>query len=158
MNNWLEQLAAEWYEYQGYLIRRNRRLDKAARGGYHHEYYLIAYCPKSRELVHVEAGQATDSWAKTTENFKRKFAGSKENCCREFEGLAEPVSFRMIALLATGSRRSSRRLEIPNVETLYLYELFAQIVERVEPEHWWTKGVPEQFPTLRTIQALEFYR
>lgn len=32
--NHLEQLVAEWYEYQGYFIWRNVRVGKKPQGGY----------------------------------------------------------------------------------------------------------------------------
>ena len=54
--NFLEQLAAEWYEYQGFFVRRNIKFGGAAgksTGGHSGEIDIIAYKPKNRILLHI---------------------------------------------------------------------------------------------------------
>src|SRR5437016_5364675 len=46
--NFLEQLVAEWYEYQGYFIRRNVRVGKLAAGGYECELDVVAFHPQTK--------------------------------------------------------------------------------------------------------------
>lgn len=33
--NYLEQLASEWYEFQGYFVRRNIRVGRRLEGGHY---------------------------------------------------------------------------------------------------------------------------
>ena len=39
--NHLEQLIAEWYEFQGYFVRRNVLVGKRSKGGYECELDVI---------------------------------------------------------------------------------------------------------------------
>ena len=61
--NYLEQLVAEWYEYQGYFVRRNVLVGKRAKGGYAGELDVIAFSPTLNHLVHVEPSMDADSRA-----------------------------------------------------------------------------------------------
>lgn len=51
--NHLEQLIAEWYEYQGYFVRRNILVGKRAKGGYECELDVVAFHPERQHLVHI---------------------------------------------------------------------------------------------------------
>ena len=57
MNNFLKQLAAEWYEYRGYFVRRNVRVGQRAGGGFAGELDVVAFNPIEKRLVHIEARQ-----------------------------------------------------------------------------------------------------
>ena len=54
MSNYLEQLVAEWYEYQGYFIRRNVMVGKLPGGGYEGELDIVAFHPEKKHLLHIE--------------------------------------------------------------------------------------------------------
>ncbi len=41
--NFLEQLAAEWFEYTGYFVRANARARKRSAGGWDMELDVLAY-------------------------------------------------------------------------------------------------------------------
>src|SRR5690349_2182454 len=45
MFNFLEQLVAEWYEFQGYFVRRNVRVGPRAGGGHAGELDVVAFHP-----------------------------------------------------------------------------------------------------------------
>jgi hypothetical protein len=49
--NHLEQIVAEWLEYQGYFVRRNIKVGKRERGGYECELDIVALHPKEKKLV-----------------------------------------------------------------------------------------------------------
>jgi hypothetical protein len=57
--NFLEQLAAEWLEYQGYFVRRNVHVGKRLKGGYVCELDVVGFHPGKQLLVHVDANIAT---------------------------------------------------------------------------------------------------
>lgn len=52
--DYLEQLAAEWYEHQDCFLRRNALVGLRAKGGYECELDRVGFHPGKRHLVHVE--------------------------------------------------------------------------------------------------------
>ncbi len=48
MANFLEQLVAEWYEHQGYFVRRNVQVGKRTKGGYEGELWSTPNLESSR--------------------------------------------------------------------------------------------------------------
>lgn len=76
--NFLEQLVAEWYEYQGYFVRRNVRVGKWTKGGYEGELDVVAFHPETKRLVHVESSMDADSWGKRKQRFTKKFEAGKK--------------------------------------------------------------------------------
>ena len=71
--NFLEQLAAEWYEYKGYFCRTNIRFGETGHGGHIGEMDVIAYHPKTKEFVHIECSTDAWSWERKKEVFAKKF-------------------------------------------------------------------------------------
>ena len=49
-NNFLEELVAEWYEFQGYFIRRNIPVGKRPKGGYQSELDIVCFHLDKKEL------------------------------------------------------------------------------------------------------------
>jgi hypothetical protein len=56
-SNYLEQLLAEWYEFQGYFIRQNVWVGKRPQGGYECELDIVAFHPGRRDAGAVPALQ-----------------------------------------------------------------------------------------------------
>src|SRR5882672_2600591 len=50
----LEDLLCEYYEWQGYIVRRNIKVGRLGHGGWEGELDIVAYHPKSNHLVHLE--------------------------------------------------------------------------------------------------------
>ena len=69
-NNFLEQLIAEWYELQGYFLRRNVWVGKRAKGGYECELDIIAFHPGKKHLVQIEPSMDASSWAERERKYK----------------------------------------------------------------------------------------
>ena len=77
--NFLEELAAEWYEYTGYFVRTNVRTRKRAMGGWDCEIDVLAFKPEAGELIHVETSGDALPWKKRQEQFeKKKFVFSRK--------------------------------------------------------------------------------
>lgn len=91
-SNHLEQLIAEWYEYQGYFVRRNILVGKRAKGGYECELDIVAFHPLTKHLVHIEPSLDANSWAVREARFKRKFDAGRKYIPGLFDGL---VSLRL---------------------------------------------------------------
>jgi hypothetical protein len=64
MANFLEQLAAEWYEFSGYFVRRNVHVGRRARGGWECELDVVAFNPKRKHLIHLEPSMDALHWDK----------------------------------------------------------------------------------------------
>lgn len=71
--NFLEELASEYYEIRGFLIRRNVPTGKGLKRGDSNEIDLLALCPKNQELLHVE----TDSVGRLKDHLPKKFRFNK---------------------------------------------------------------------------------
>jgi hypothetical protein len=71
--NHLEELVAEWYQLDGFFVRRNVQVGKRERGGYECELDIVAFHPKTRRLVHVEPSLDSDKWEKREQRYKKKF-------------------------------------------------------------------------------------
>lgn len=74
MYNHLEQLVSEWYEYQGYFVRRNINVGlRKNKGGYECELDVVAFNPETKHLVHIEPSNDADSWEIRDRRFGLKF-------------------------------------------------------------------------------------
>jgi hypothetical protein len=62
MINFLEQLVAEWYEFNGYFVRRNVMVGRRSGGGWECELDVVALHPKKKRLVHIETSMDAASW------------------------------------------------------------------------------------------------
>jgi hypothetical protein len=150
--NWLEQLAAEWYEYRGFFVRRNDRIGRRSTGGYASELDILALDPRSGELHHIEASGSAASWAELQEQTVRKFNQAFDR----YEELVGPNfrTVRRIAILGF-SRTTSVDLNWGNDIEVKLAPAFLQeIIAHLASQSPATNAVSEKFPLLRTIQAV----
>ena len=76
-SNFLEELVAEWYEYQEYFVRRNVLVGKRVRGGYESELDVVAFHPTKKHLVHIETSMDTQSWEQREQRFAKKFEAGR---------------------------------------------------------------------------------
>jgi hypothetical protein len=110
MNNFLEQLAAEWFEFQGYYVRRNVRVAPRANGGHEGELDIVAFNPSTRRLVHVESSMDADSWKQRELRFARKFELGRKYIPSLFQNLNIPSEPEQIALLVFASDKNRQTL------------------------------------------------
>jgi len=76
--NFLEQLLAEWFEYQGYFVRRNVRVGPRSKGGYECELDIVAFHPERKHLVHVEPSTDADSYDKRDRRYGEEVRRGQE--------------------------------------------------------------------------------
>jgi len=79
--NFLEQLAAEWYQYQEYIVWRNVPVGKS-------DLDVVAFKPGERHVVHIEASMDT--------------AGAEETCQRKFTNGRNHIPSMLSGLLCEG--------------------------------------------------------
>lgn len=150
--NYLEQLVGEWYEYQGYFVRRNVNVGRRSTGGWECELDVVAFHPESRHVVHVEPSMDANSWDERERRYSRKFQAGKAYIPALFPGLALPQEIEQIALFGLGSNVNHPTLAGGRV--MLIVELLREITRKLRPLRVEKAAVPEQYPTLRTIQFM----
>ena len=156
MANFLEQLAREWYEYQGYFVRQNIRVGPLEHGGYESELDVVAFHPQRRHLVHIEASMDADSWDVRERRFRKKFAAGKKYIPGLFEGIDVPHEIEQIAVLVFASRKNYPT--IGGGRVMILDEFLAEILKGLSGVAMDRAAVPEQLPIIRTLQFVSYYR
>ena len=154
--NFLEELVAEWYEFQGYFVRRNVLVGRRAKGGYECELDVVAFHPGSKHLVHIEPSMDAQSWAKRDERFRKKFAAGRRHIPELFSGLELPEAFDQIALLGFASNKN--RSTVGGGKLLLVDELLREILTSLKDRRIASSAVPEDKPILRTLQYVAEHR
>lgn len=101
--NFLEELVAEWYEYEGYFVRRNVLVGKGPKGGHEGELDVVAFHPKTKHLVHIEPSYDSHSWESREDSYTKKFAAGRKYIPGMFSEIlpdAAPDQIEQIALIA----------------------------------------------------------
>lgn len=154
--NYLEQLVAEWYELNGYFVRRNVLVGKRPQGGYECELDVVAFHPEKRLLVHVEPSMDSHTWEVREKRFAKKFAAGRSYIPRLFAGLDVPKEIEQIALLGYAGPKS--RTTLADGKVLLVPVLLKEIVAHLANRKIASGAVPEQFVILRTLQFVAEHR
>jgi len=155
----LEDLLCEYYDWQGYIVRRNIKVGRLSHGGWEGELDIVAYHPKSRDLLHLEPSIDALPWHKREERFAKKFrAGRRFIFTEVFPWLSRKTSLTQIAVLIS---RSADRATIGGGRLVTIDEITKQIREEIAARgRMATSAIPEQYGLLRTVQLTEsgYYR
>lgn len=150
--NYLEQLVSEWYEYQGYFVRRNVLVGKRPDGGWECELDVVAFHPTKKHLVQIEPSMDSNSWDKREERYRRKFEAGRKYIPKLFDGIDIPAHIEQIALFGLGSKTNNPMLAGGHV--WLASDLLLEIVKVLRNLRVEKAAVSEQFPLLRTIQFM----
>lgn len=148
--NYLEDFVAQWYEYQGFFVRRNVLVGKRPAGGYECELDVVALRPSDGILVHVEASMDADSWSTRDRRFKKKFDAGRRHIPALFSGLDLPSTIDQIALLGLASRRN--RAHVGGGRIMLAEDLMGAVLTELRDKPVASSAVPEDKPILRTLQ------
>lgn len=153
--DYLEQLASEWYEYQGYFVRRDLWVGLEPDGSYECELDVVGFHPTQHRLVQIEPLMDCLDWKEREQHLRLKFEAGRKYLHRMFG--AEPrLAIEQIALLATADH--PRHGTVAGGKILLLSEFLAQIFARLASVSVSADLVPEQWPLLRTLQFVAEYR
>jgi len=155
MPNFLEQLVAEWYEFQGYFVRRNVNVGKRLNGGYASELDVVAFNPKTQHLVHVEPSMDCYSWEKREKRFAAKFKAGKEHIPALFPSFKKLPEIEQMAVLVYGSEISHSK--IGGGRIVLIKDLMNEIRENLAAREVRNAAVPEQYVILRGLQFAANY-
>lgn len=154
--NFLEELVAEWYEFQGYFVRRNVLVGKRAKGGYEGELDVVAFHPEERQLVHIEPSMDALSWKRRNERFGKKFRLGRKHIPNLFQGLNLPKEMDQIALLQFASKKNHDT--VGGGQLMLVSELMVEILAELRDQRVASSAVGEDKPILRTLQFVAEHR
>lgn len=157
--NYLVELTAEWYEFQGYSVGRHVAVTSASKGiskSGSIELDILALHPGNAEIVHVEASMDSDSWQNREKRFRSKFRAGQAYAEAMAKGFKKKPALRQRALLGYGRR--TRRRSLGGGELLLMPEFLHEIFESLAAQRLDKHIVPEHLPLLRTLQFVSEYR
>ena len=150
----LESLIAEYYDWMGYLVKRNIKVGRLSRGGWKMELDIVAFDPHLEHLVHIEPSVDAHSWETREQRFKKKFDRGAEYLFSEvFTWLDPAIPIEQIAVLISHPKG---RDSLAGGKIVSIDELVLEIKQKIMPVGIASKSaIPEQYPLLRTIQLTE---
>jgi hypothetical protein len=86
VSNHLEDLVAEWLEYNGYFVRKSVLVGKREKGGFEGELNVVGLHPKTKHLLHVECSLDAHTWEKREARFAGKFERGRKYIAPLFGG------------------------------------------------------------------------
>ena len=150
----LEDLLCEYYEWQGYIVRRNVKVGRLGHGGWQGELDIVAYHPKTRHLLHLEPSLDSDPWSRRSQRFAKKFKAGQEFIFTEvLPWLRDTTALEQVAVLVS---RGDGHAKLAGGAVRTIDEIVAEIRAKVREQGKMAKAaIPEQFTLLRTIQLVE---
>jgi hypothetical protein len=148
--NHLEELTAEWLNYNRYFVRTAVRVGKRAKGGWDGELDVVAFHPSRQHFLHVECSIDAHNWDKREARFVKKFDFGRKHARELFSGMNLPTSLDQVVVHGYLSAPERHRV-LGGGRLITSEELTAEIMHSL-PERMWSSAVPEQFPLLRTLQ------
>jgi len=148
-NNFLEQLVAEWYEYQGFLVKRNVRVGRRSMGGHEGELNVVGFHPCAGRLVHAEASMDAERWDERERRFTKKFEACRKYAPQLFGQLATKLPLEQVAVLGYGGR--SVRTQLGGGRLVFVRDLLAEIFRALTPMRIASSAMPEHFPILARV-------
>ena len=155
-SNFLEQLIAEWYEFQGYFIRRNVLVGKRAKGGYECELDIVAFHPTKKHLIQIEPSADAFSWTIREKRYKKKFEAGQKYIPALFQGLKIPEKIDQVAVLVYASKQNRNTLAGGRI--VLVSEILEDIFNELKSSSIFSSVIPEQFLIIRTLQFVTEYR
>jgi len=154
--NFLESLSAEYYEYIGYYVRSNIKARKRDRGGYDAELDVLAFMPKTKELLHIETSGDALSWPNRKERFlTKKFIFDNA----EYESLvdSEVSNIRRVAIVGFQRETQADLAWGTGIEVILIPSFFKEIATLLKTKNPMKEAVPEGMPLLRSMQMVIWY-
>ncbi len=152
---YLEQLVREWYEYQGYFVRRDLWVGLQADGSYDCDLCIVAFHPTRHHVMHIEPSFDLLSWEEKEQHFQSKFDAGKKYLHRMF-GIEPRMHIEQRALIVSG--HALRAHTIGGAPILLMSDLLAEILEHLCRLGMASARVDEQWPLILTLQFVAEHR
>lgn len=152
--NHLEQLVAEWLQYNGYFVRSSVLVGRRNGGGFEGELDVVGIRLRDNRLVHVECSMDADSRDKRERKFKAKFDRGRRFICDVFHGIPIDLA-KLDSIVVLGVAK--RTIEtIGGGRVVTVRELVREIFEGLRGTNPLKGAVPSNLPLLRTLQLASF--
>jgi len=147
----LEDLIAEYYDWKGYLVKKNIKVGRLSHGGWEMELDVIAYHPHTGHLIHLEPSIDAHAWSMREQRFKKKFGSARKYIFAEvFTWLDKNTQLEQVAVLVSHPKG---RDTLSGGKIISIDEFVATVRSEIMEQGKVAKNaVPEQFPLLRTLQ------
>jgi hypothetical protein len=146
--DYLQRLAVEWYEYQGYFVHTDLWVGVQSDGSCECELDVVAFHPTRRHLVHVEPSFDLLSWTERERHFEPKFLAGRKYLHRMF-GNEPHVHLEQIALVVADEELPRT---LAGAHVLRLADFLATMLEALCAFEMAEAIVPDQWPLVRTLQ------
>jgi hypothetical protein len=154
MMNHLEQLVAEWLQYNRYFVRVSVHVGPRTKGGHEGQLDVVGINTKRQHLVHVECSLDALSAAKRESRFTPKFERGRRFINEIFDGISPlPSEIDQVALLQLTSGKNRK---LGGGRLMTVRELIREIYSGLEGTSPVSKAVPSHLPLLRTLQLAAY--
>jgi hypothetical protein len=146
--NHLEQLVAEWLQYNDYFVRVSVQVGPRALGGFEGELDVVGFNMEHQHLIHVECSLDALRAADRQSRFHKKFERGRRYCKDVFKGLPIPeVPDQVVVLLMAGDKVR----DFGGGRLVRVHELVHEILAGLRGTPI-SGAVPSNLPLLRTLQ------
>ena len=146
----LEDLIVEFYDWQGYFVRRNVKVGRLAHGGWEGELDIVAYHPDRKELLHVEPSIDSLPWEKRMAKATRKLDVGKKYIKEILPWVDRMTTLKQFCVFPTRPKNHANEI---GATIISIDELMKEIRDAVRANGPAQKSaISEQYRLLRTIQ------
>ena len=149
MSNHLEDLTAEWLEFNGYFVRKSVLVGKRDKGGHEGELDVVAVHPHTKHLLHIECSLDADTWETRERRFTAKFERGRRHIASLFGGLDINADPDQVALLQLGG---GPRTQVGGGRIIWVADFVADILAKLSTRSPDRMAVPSTLPLIRTMQ------
>jgi hypothetical protein len=148
--NHLEQLVAEWLQYNGYFVRSSVQVGPRPRGGFEGELDVVGIHIARNHLIHIECSLDADSRETREKRFTDKFARGRKFIKDVFKGLSvQEDKLEQVAVLQFPNQGMR---QLGGARLIHVRELVHEIFEGLANTSPSSGAVPSNLPLLRTLQ------
>lgn len=148
MSNHLEDLVAEWLEYNGYFVRKSVLVGPRPNGGFEGELDVVAIHPITKHLLHVECSLDAHPWDRRELRFASKFERGRKYIGSVVGGFELDEEPDQVALLQMGGGRS----RVGGGRIVWVADFVGEMLAVLSTRSPIKMAVPSTFPLLRTMQ------
>jgi len=140
--NVFEQLVSEWYEYQGYFVRRNNTIG-------HAELDALAYLPDKRLVVHIETGKDAETGPSVDAKILRKMRFLPAEYARALNCQVDDV--KKIAIYGW-QRTKAKPRQLGDVTVITLADFVRDINDTLKRLNTRVETITQNYPLLSAMQ------
>lgn len=156
MANHLETLICQFYEWKGWVVRRNVKVGPLSHGGFAGELDVVVYNPTTQEVIHYEPSLDASPWTARAARAKKKLEVGRKHILDVLPWLPENYRLRQVAVFFNAPVHLKKGFsELTGGEVMTIDALVKTIRDEVKAcgraaRH----AIPEQYDLLRTIQLV----